>query len=357
MNDDPIKNIKNLLVILRCPSCKNSSLFLIGNNTIQCQNCKEQYHIYGNTPCLIDNKTCSDDQKKMMLWWDDLCLQWYSPFDSGLTYEKLYSLFDELEESYKAEDHLIFNVDLGNLKGKNILDIGCGGGIHDALFKKYGGNVTAIDISGKRAFSSALKMSLVNEGAGVAAQVNGENLPFKDNSFDIIYSNGVMHHSETTTKMVKEAYRVLKPGGKIMMMLYAKISVQYFIHLLYHGLIRGYYFRFGPKYWLGACTEGQPKFGSTRNPFTRAFTKKEVYSLLSMFTDIQIKKLGFDISIIPFLGRRIRPFLCKIFGLKLYKDVAILRAGYPFYGGWLFFEKPIGKYLGWSLNITARKPF
>lgn len=156
--------------------------------------------------------------------------------------------------------------------------------------------------------------------------------------------------------MVEEAYRVLKPGGKIVIMLYAKNSFQYFIHFFYNGLILGYYFKFGPKYWLGACTEGKPQFGSTRNPFTRAFTKKEIYSLLSMFKNVKITKQGFDIGIIPFFGRRIRPFLCKINGLTLYKEVAILRAGKPFYGGWLPFEKKLGKYLGWSLNITAEKP-
>ena len=349
--------MKDWLKILQCPSCKQGSLLQISSDCLQCLYCRETYPISNGVACLIDTKSYNKDQKQMSEWWDDLCLQWYSEFDKTLTTEKLYGLFDELEASCRDENHLIFSMDLLNLKDKDVLDIGCGGGIHDALFRKYGANVCAIDISEARVFSANLKMSLVRGGGlGFAAQANGENLPFKNESFDIIYSNGVMHHSESTEKMIEEAYGALKPGGKIVMMLYAKNSIQYFIHLIYHSFILGYYFRFGPKYWLGACTEGKPKFSSVKNPFTRAFTKKEVYSLLSMFTNIKITKQGFDIGSIPFFGRRLRPLFCKICGLKLYKDVAILRVGAPFYGGWLPFEKKLGKYLGWSLNITAYKP-
>ena len=44
-------------------------------------------------------------------------------------------------------------------------------------------------------------------------RIDAENLPFKDNYFDIVYSWGVIHHSEDTEQVVKEIYRILKPGG------------------------------------------------------------------------------------------------------------------------------------------------
>lgn len=187
------QNILNHLSTLRCPSCKNS-LTLLNNKMLECDNCKQTYPVYKDFTSLIDRKSYSKDQEKMSEWWDDLCQQWYSELDKTLTSENLYSLFDKLKKSYRDENHLIFNANLKNLKGKKLLDIGCGGGIHDSLFKKYGAHVTAIDISAKRAYSAGLKMNLVKEGSGLAVQANGENLPFKDNVFNIVYSNGVMHH-------------------------------------------------------------------------------------------------------------------------------------------------------------------
>ena len=53
---------------------------------------------------------------------------------------------------------------------------------------------------------------------------DSENIPFNDNSFDLVYSNGVIHHTPNTTQVVKEIYRVLKPGGRCIIMVYAENS-------------------------------------------------------------------------------------------------------------------------------------
>ncbi|MDA9868415.1 hypothetical protein N9D67_01020 [Gammaproteobacteria bacterium] len=86
--------------------------------------------------CIESNKT--SDQQKMMNWWDDLCMQWYSDYDKNLTAKKLYSVLPELEESFQTEEHLIFNLDLNTIKNKFILHIGCGGGAADCIMRKYG---------------------------------------------------------------------------------------------------------------------------------------------------------------------------------------------------------------------------
>ncbi len=263
--------------ILRCPSCKLGHLELESEACLSCLECRATFPLNeSGVPSLLDEESYGDHQREMSQWWDDLYLQWYANLDKALSTERLYELFDELEQSYRDQNHLIFSMDLENLQGQEVLDIGCGGGIHDALFRKYGANVTAVDISGQRALSTSFKMSLVREGSGFAAQTNGENLPFQDDSFDMIYSNGVMHHSESTEAMVAEAFRVLKPGGRFVGMLYSRFSSHYAILLLYCGLLRGYYLKYGSKYWLGACTEGRPKYGSVRNPFTSLLSLKNI---------------------------------------------------------------------------------
>jgi len=350
------KGIRERLRILRCPSCGGSPLGLDGESGLGCPKCGAVYPVHNDVPFLIDTKGLSDDQRRISEWWDDLCRQWYTDLDRRLDPEKLCGIFPELEELYRGMDHLVLSMDLPALAGREILDIGCGGGIHDALFRRYGAHVSAVDISADRALSTARKLSLVREGSGFAAQAAGERLPFKDSSFDIVYSNGVMHHSESTEKMVAEAYRVLKPGGRIVMMLYAKVSLLYAVLFLHFGFLRGYYFRYGPKYWLGACTEGAPKFGSTRNPFTRAYTHREVRLLLRRFRDLRIRKTEFHLYAIPYFGRRVRRLICRALGRKLYRESFILVEGREDYAAYLGLERWLGPYLGWFLNITARKP-
>ena len=49
---------------------------------------------------------------------------------------------------------------------------------------------------------------------------DAENLPFSDNSFDIVYSYGVLHHSPDTAQAIREVHRVLRPGGSARIMIY-----------------------------------------------------------------------------------------------------------------------------------------
>ena len=63
---------------------------------------------------------------------------------------------------------------------------------------------------------------------------DAENLPFPDNAFDIVYAYGVLHHSPDTPKAAREAMRVLKPGGRFIVMIYHRQSfVGYMLWLRY----------------------------------------------------------------------------------------------------------------------------
>lgn len=58
------------------------------------------------------------------------------------------------------------------------------------------------------------------------------NLPFEDNSFDKVYSFGVLHHVPDISQAQKEIWRVLKPGGELIVMLYAKNSLNYYFSIM-----------------------------------------------------------------------------------------------------------------------------
>ncbi len=77
------------------------------------------------------------------------------------------------------------------------------------------------------------------EGLPVEAQVaDAENLPFESDSFDVVYSFGVLHHTPDTQKAIDEVYRVLKPGGKIIIMLYNRTSLHVWLGAPLYALAR-----------------------------------------------------------------------------------------------------------------------
>src|SRR6266498_5134834 len=101
---------------------------------------------------------------------------------------------------------------LGDLHGKRILEIGCGGGLIAALLAKSGAQVTAFDLS-PASVQVAKKRSTINN-TGVDFLVSaGEYLPFADESFEIEFGKSILHHLDIETGK-HDLYRILRKGGK-----------------------------------------------------------------------------------------------------------------------------------------------
>src|SRR5687767_3568606 len=119
------------------------------------------------------------------------------------------------------------------LKGKHLLEIGCGMGYDSLEFLKRGVRVTATDLT-----PNAVKMTLQHfEVEGVKAEdvrtANALELPFEDNTFDAVWSNGVLHATGDTRAAIAEARRVLKPGGRaIISHFYRRPSWMWVVHRL-----------------------------------------------------------------------------------------------------------------------------
>lgn len=139
-------------------------------------------------------------------------------------------------------------VNYNELKGKNVLEIGCGMGAHASVFANSGANVTAIDLTQKAIDTTNLRINLFNIANAKAIQADAENLPFPDEHFDFVWSWGVIHHSSNTDIIVKEIHRVLKPGGSAKIMIYNKNSTRYYIHGLYQGIFKLKFFKYPSLY-------------------------------------------------------------------------------------------------------------
>lgn len=102
---------------------------------------------------------------------------------------------------------------LGDVRGKNILDLGCGIGEQAVYLGKNGARVTAVDISDGllKIAESLAKREKVDDYVSVR-NMPVEALEYKDNYFDIVYGREILHHVDIG-KGIKEIKRVLKPAG------------------------------------------------------------------------------------------------------------------------------------------------
>ena len=139
---------------------------------------------------------------------------------------------DVLSESYKLKDRFShiwtypskarydhqFKTYLSDLKGKTILDYGCGRGHASVDYWRQGANVYGIDISPSYIDDCKKLAKSVNHNVGsLNFQVmDAHKLDFPNNKFDIIAGNGILHHLDAHTAL-KEIYRVLKLGGRIIL--------------------------------------------------------------------------------------------------------------------------------------------
>ena len=289
-------------------------------------------------------------------FWGDLYRQLYAENDESMSAESLERQIDELEDMFRIrEQPCVVEMPLSTLRGLKVLEIGSGGGGHSCIFKRHGADVTAVDITPERVISTALKFALLKGGSGNALEADAENLPFADDSFDIVYSNGVLHHSVDTERGIAEAYRVLKPGGTTVMMLYSRVSAAYMFNIFPRGIVTGEMFRWPEAEWVGRLTEGKPKYGETRNPITRVYTKQAMLRLFERFEVESLRKWSFqyDNFCVPRLTQMRRWVLSHV-GFPPHPGGTIVY-GRPFVPDTAI-ERWLGRALGFGWVIKARKP-
>jgi ubiquinone/menaquinone biosynthesis C-methylase UbiE len=158
-----------------------------------------------------------------------------------------------------------------------VLEIGVGMGADYLEWLRAGALVTGVDIS-----EASLERARCRcESAGFHPDLHvadAEDLPFPDNTFDVAYSYGLMHHSPDTQQCLREAYRVLKPGGIARIMLYHHPSLTGAMLWLRYGVLGGESLRMSV-------------YDHLESPGTRTYTKSEVHSMLSGFEDIQSEQV------------------------------------------------------------------
>lgn len=210
-------------------------------------------------------------------------------------------------------------------KGKRLLEVGCGMGSDLLQFARGGAHCTGLDLTPRSVEITRHRFALYGE-RGRFVLGDGERLPFADESFDVVYSNGVLHHTPDTIGAVREIHRVLRRGGIAKVMLYYKHSLNYWGEMiLRRGLVGGELLRGrSPEEIMGRYVEYNEQGG---RPLVKVYSQKEARALFAPFSEIKTE--------IDQLTRADFYGLVRIFPEKIFSKLR--------------------RTIGWNVIITARK--
>lgn len=171
--------------------------------------------------------------------------------------------------------------------GARLLEVGCGMGTDLLQFARGGAKVTGIDLTPRSIEISRQHLAMYGE-SGDFAITDCEVLPFASDSFDVVYSNGVLHHTPDTEGAVREVHRVLRPGGLARVMLYHRGSAAYWGNIiLRHGLLRGELLRgHSPEEIMGRYVEFNESGGC---PLVKVYSRGQARKLFSIFGEVKIQ--------------------------------------------------------------------
>lgn len=178
-------------------------------------------------------------------------------------------------KKFKVESHKLAFLNLENVKGKRILEVGCGMGTDAVKFAEAGAEVVCIDLT-----PAAIELCKKNfEVRGLSAEFYCGNIEELDTllpssyleSFDIVYSFGVLHHTPHPSKAFEQIKPFLKSGGEFRFMVYSRFSYKLFWLCNLHQT------------WdMSKCDEIIQQFSEAQSgcPVTYTYTFDEIKELL-----------------------------------------------------------------------------
>ena len=209
----------------------------------------------------------------------------------------------ESKSRYELEPYIYEFARFHEGKGKDVLEIGVGMGTDHAEWAKSNPrSLTGVDLTRRAIEHTKNRFSLLGFSSNLT-EADAENLPFDDNSFDLIYSWGVLHHSPNTPKAIKEVFRVLRPGGITRIMIYHKYSLTGYMLWIRYGLLKGRPFK----------SLHDIYFNHLESPGTKAYSVEEAKKMFARFSKVDIKvQLSFGDLLEGAVGQRHRGILLSV---------------------------------------------
>lgn len=209
--------------------------------------------------------------------------------------------------------------------GARLLEVGCGMGSDLLQFARGGAQCTGVDLTPRSIEISRKRFEVYGEH-GDFVLTDCEHLSFNDESFDVAYSNGVLHHTPDTAGAVREIHRVLRPGGTARVMLYNRHSLNYWGEMiLRRGVIGGEFFSgHSPQDIMSRWVEFNEHGG---RPLVKVYSRKQAARLFEMFSEIKTEVEQITRPELRFVGSMVSDEMLQ----------------------------KLGRRIGWNVIVTARK--
>jgi len=202
------------------------------------------------------------------------------PCGEGLAHAERgsHEYFAEIEAAKdRLEPYVHDFAEFGSWRDRDVLEVGCGVGTDTVRFARAGARITAVDLT--ETAVALTSQRLAAEGLdGTVRQADAEQLPFADESFDLVYSWGVLHHTPDTARAVSEVARVARHGGEARVMLYNRRSLFALGVWLLRGAPRG--------------RSVASALATVESPGTKGYTRAELRRLFADFDRVEIRTIA-----------------------------------------------------------------
>lgn len=259
-------------------------------------------------------------------FWDELC---------GTNMAKHFGIVDRSLASLKKFDdaylaiypYLDKHLQLDTIAGKKVLEIGLGYGTVGQRLAEAGAEYTGLDIAAQPVEMMNQRMAMI-ANAGKAVQGSMIECPFPDAHFDRVISIGCFHHTGNMQACIDQTYRILKPGGTAMIMVYNRFSRRHWQRWpaeTFKAALK----QLGVRFSLESSYEQRKAYDAhtgtdTAAPETEFFSVTDVKRIFKRFTKIKVVRENADPMTIALINKDIsreqllNSFMCKYLGLDLY---------------------------------------
>ncbi len=227
-----------VLSVLRCPQCQGR--LAESGEGLTCSGCGKTYPEIGGVLRFVDEQQYAGS---FGFQWHKHALTQLDTTKNKMTDSKISERDFRQRTGFRPED----------LAGKLVLDVGCGMGRFAEVATRWGAHVVGIDLS---LAAEVAARNLANREA-TFFQADVFHLPFAPESFDLIYSIGVLHHTPDCERAFKVLPGLLKPGGRIAIWLYSRYNAWYRMSDIYRKVTR----RMPPRLLHTLCYGVVPLYG------------------------------------------------------------------------------------------------
>jgi SAM-dependent methyltransferase len=238
--------------------------------------------------------------------------------DAGRAEQGSRAWYDEIERArYSIEPFIPSFANFAGYAGRTVLEIGVGAGTDFVQWCRAGAVAHGVDLTAEAIENTSRRLALEALTAASLRQADAANLPFPSDSFDCVYSWGVLHHAIDTEMCVREAFRVLRPSGTLKLMLYNRQSLYARYLWLRHGLPRGKSQAWAVAHFL----ESEGTSAYTPNDVARMLTGLPAVDQRAFYWD-QIVRPGAKLRTFRQLASTAFPITRWFMGIEVRKGVA-----------------------------------